>query len=148
MADQASSSITINASPEAVLAVIRDVESYPTWAKAISKAVIEEQGPDGPKKVTFALSASGMSDEYTLLYDWKADGVTWSLVEPTKLQKSQQGSYQLTPKGSGTPPQTEVTYLLTMEIKVPMIGLMKRKFNGMIIDSALKELKNQVESLG
>jgi len=144
VADQASSSITINASSEAIMAVIRDVEAYPQWAKAISKSVVEEQGEDGPARVTFALSASGMSDEYTLVYDWKADGVTWSLAEPTKLQKSQTGSYQLSESGSGT----KVTYLLTMDVKVPMIGLMKRKFNGMIIDSALKELKNRVESLG
>lgn len=147
MADQASSSITIEAPPDAVLAVIRDIEAYPQWAKGISKAVVDEPGSDGPKKATFALSASGMSDEYTLVYDWKADGVTWSLDQPTKLQKSQQGSYQLTPKGSGDSPRTEVTYLLTMEIVIPMIGLMKRKFQGMIIDSALKELKKRVESL-
>jgi ribosome-associated toxin RatA of RatAB toxin-antitoxin module len=144
VADQASSSITINASPEAIMAVIRDVEAYPEWAKAISKAVVDKKGKNGPQQVTFALSASGMSDEYTLVYDWQPDGVTWSLAEPTKLQKSQTGSYQLAETGKGT----EVTYLLTMDIKVPMIGLMKRKFNGMIIDSALKELKNRVESLG
>ncbi len=89
------------------------------------------------------MSQSGLSDEYTLLYDWKADGVTWALAEPTRLQKSQQGSYQLDPAGSGT----KVTYLLTMDIKVPMIGMMRRKAEKMIIDSALKELKKRVESL-
>ena len=59
------------------------------------------------------------------------------------MQKSQQGSYALAPKGAGT----EVTYLLTLESKIPMIGPMKRKANKMIIDSALKELKKRVEAL-
>ena len=144
MAEQASSSITINASPEAILAVIRDIEAYPSWTKGISKAVVDEPGKDGPKKATFSMSASGLSDDYTLLYDWKPERVSWSLAEPTKLQKSQTGSYELVADGAST----KVTYLLTMDIKVPMIGMMKRKAEKMIIDGALKELKKQVESLG
>ena len=141
MADQASSSITIDASPEQVLAVIRDVEAYPEWTGGISKAVVVEPGP---ARVTFTMNQSGMSDEYTLDYDWKADGVSWTLAAPSKMMKSQQGSYQLTDKGG----KTDVTYLLTLELKIPMIGLMRRKAEKMIIDSALKELKKRVESLG
>lgn len=143
MADQASSSITIEASPEAVLAVIRDVEAYPQWTGGIAKAEVLEDGAGGPAKVAFSMSQSGLSDEYTLLYDWRDDGVSWRLAEPSRLQKSQQGSYALSADGS----RTKVTYLLTMDIKVPMIGLMKRKAEKMIIDSALKELKKRVESL-
>jgi ribosome-associated toxin RatA of RatAB toxin-antitoxin module len=143
VADQASSSITVDAPPEAVLEVIRDVESYPQWTNGISKAVVVEPGSDGPATVTFTMNQSGLSDEYTLNYQWKADGVAWTLAAPTRLQKSQQGSYQLTAAGGAT----KVTYLLTMDIKVPMIGMMKRKAEKMIIDSALKELKKRVEAL-
>lgn len=143
MAEQASSSITIDATPEQILEVIRDVEAYPSWTKGISKAVVLEKGAKGPAKVTFSMSASGFSDDYTLVYDWRADGVSWELASPTKLQRSQTGSYQLAPAGDGT----KVTYLLTMDITIPMIGLMKRKADKMIIDSALKELKKKVESL-
>ena len=140
MADQASSSITIDAAPEQVLAVIRDVEAYPDWTDAISKATVVEPGP---AKVTFVASQSGLADEYTLAYDWKADGVSWSLVAPSKMMKSQKGSYQLSPEGAGT----KVTYLLSVDMKVPMIGMMKRKIEKMIIDSALNGLKKRVESL-
>jgi hypothetical protein len=143
VADQASSSITIDAPPADVLAVIRDVEAYPEWTGGIAKAVVLEDGKGGPKKVSFSMSQSGLSDEYTLVYDWADDGVSWTLAEPSKLQKAQHGSYRL----SGDGP-TKVTYHLTMDIKVPMIGLMKRKAEKMIIDSALKELKKRVESRG
>jgi ribosome-associated toxin RatA of RatAB toxin-antitoxin module len=140
VADQASSSITIDASAEQVLAVIKDLEAYPDWSGGISKVVIVEPGP---KKATFTMSQSGMSDEYTLDYAWKADGVSWALDGSSKMMKSQKGSYQLTEKGG----KTEVTYLLTLELKIPMIGLMKRKAEKMIIDTALKDLKKRVESL-
>jgi ribosome-associated toxin RatA of RatAB toxin-antitoxin module len=141
VADQASSSITIDAAPEEVLAVIRDLEAYPQWAGGISKVVIDEPGP---ARATFTLNQSGMADEYTLAYVWKADGVSWSLAEPSKMMKSQQGSYQLSDKGG----QTEVTYLLTLDLRIPMIGLMRRKAEKMIIETALKDLKKRVESLG
>ena len=143
MADQASSTITIDAGPDEVLAVIREVESYPEWTGGIVRAEVLEAGSGGPQRVKFSMSQSGLSDEYTLVYDWQADGVAWSLAEPSKLQKSQQGSYRLSDDGG----KTKVTYLLTMDIKVPMIGLMKRKAEKMIIDSALKELKKRVEAL-
>ena len=143
MADQASSSITIDADASAVLDVIRDVEAYPEWTGGIAKAVVLEAGDKGPRRVAFSMSQSGLSDEYTLVYDWQEAGVEWSLAEPSKLQKAQRGSYRLEQSGGST----KVTYLLTMDIKVPMIGLMKRKAEKMIIDSALKELKKRVESL-
>jgi len=140
VADQASSSITIDATPDEVLAVIRDVESYPEWTGGVSKATVDEPGP---AKVTFVVNQSGLADEYTLAYDWKADGVSWTLVAPSKMMKAQKGSYQLSPQGDGT----KVTYLLTVDMKVPMIGMMKRKIEKMIMDSALSGLKKRVESL-
>ncbi|MCW2667345.1 MAG: cyclase/dehydrase [Frankiales bacterium] len=144
MADQASSSITIDARPEQVLEVISDLHAYPEWTGQIKSAEVVETYPDGrAKRAAFTMSSSGFTDEYVLDYTWTADGVSWTLVEPTKLQKSQQGSYALAPSDAGT----DVTYLLTLESKIPMIGPMKRKANKMIIDAALKELKKRVEAL-
>ena len=143
MVDQASSSIGIDAPPAHVLAVIRDLEAYPQWTGPITQAEVLETGPDGPARARFTMGAGGLNDDYVLDYTWAPDGVSWVLAEPTKLQKSQKGSYALAADGTGT----LVTYLLTLESRVPMIGIMKRKAEKMIIDSALKELKKRVESL-
>jgi hypothetical protein len=43
--------------------------------------------------------------------------------------------------GSGT----EVTYTLSVELSIPMIGMLRRKAEKIIIDTALKELKRRVE---
>ena len=145
MADQASSNIVINAPTEDVLAVIADIASYPQWTGQIKSAEVLETDADGrPQQARFVMDAGVLKDEYTLAYDWTESGVSWQLIGKSTVQKSQVGSYEVVATGSGT----EVTYLLTLESKIPMIGPMKRKANKMIIDTALRELKKRVESLG
>jgi carbon monoxide dehydrogenase subunit G len=143
MADQASSSITINADQAAIMAVIADFESYPEWASMIKKVNVEETGADGRgTKVSFSLDAGVLKDEYTLAYDWQGDErVDWNLVKGKAL-KSQQGSYVLEDKGGST----EVTYRLAVDLNIPMLGMFKRKAEKVIIDTALKGLKKRVES--
>jgi uncharacterized membrane protein len=143
VADQASSTITINAPSDKVLAVIADIPSYPEWTGQIKSAEVVEPGADGrPKQARFVMDAGVLKDEYVLAYDWAADGVSWELVGKSTVQKSQQGSYRLADKGGST----EVTYKLAVDIAMPMLGMFKRKAEKMIMDSALKELKKRVES--
>jgi carbon monoxide dehydrogenase subunit G len=143
MADQASSSITVNADKSAVMAVIADFESYPEWASMIRKVDVEETGPDGRgTTVSFTLDAGVLKDEYTLAYDWQGDEqVSWHLVKGKAL-KSQEGSYSLADKGGST----EVTYRLSVDLNIPMLGMFKRKAEKVIMDTALKGLKKRVEA--
>ena len=145
MADQTSSSLTIAAPPAAVLRVIADLHAYPEWNGEIKSVEVLDTVRDGrPRQARFTLASSGMTDEYTLDYDWGDDGVSWHLVAPSTLQKSQVGSYALTAQGSGT----EVRYDLKIDSRIPMIGPMRRKIEKRIVDAALQELKKRVESLG
>jgi len=143
MAEQTTSSIAIAASPAAVMAVIADFDSYPRWAQGVKRTEVVQPGPDGrAKQVYFELDASPIKDQYTLSYDWDDDrSVAWHLVEGRML-KSMDGAYELESKGGG---QTEVTYRLAVDIAVPMIGMLKRKAEKVIIDTALKGLKGRVE---
>jgi uncharacterized membrane protein len=145
MADQASSTITIQAPAERVLAVISDIGAYPEWTGQIKSAEVVEAGPDGkPKQAKFVMDAGVLKDEYVLEYDWNPSGVDWHLVGKSAVQRSQVGSYALTEKAGAT----EVTYKLAVDISMPMLGMFKRKAEKMIMDSALKELKKRVESTG
>ena len=93
MADRTSSSTTVAAPPEAVLAVIADLHAYPEWNGEIKSVEVLETVPDGrPREARFSISSSGMTDEYVLRYDWAADGVSWELVAPSALQKTKIGS--------------------------------------------------------
>ena len=143
MADLASSTITISAPPDAVIAVIADIDSYPEWTGQIKSASVVETTADGrPAQARFVMDAGVLKDEYVLEYDWNASGVAWHLVGTSAVQKSQVGSYALAPRAGGT----EVTYSLSVDIAMPMLGMFKRKAEKMIMDSALKELKKRVES--
>ena len=143
MADQATSTITINAPKADVMAVIADFEAYPEWSGQIKKVSVDDKGSDGrAREVTFTLDAGVIKDDYTLAYTWHGDDrVDWTLVH-SKALKSQVGSYILREAGSGT----EVTYELTVDLNIPMLGMFKRKAEKVIIDTALKGLKKRVES--
>jgi hypothetical protein len=53
------------------------------------------------------------------------------------------GAYLLADQGDGA---TETTYELSVDVRIPMPGLLKRRAEKTIIDTALKGLKNRVES--
>jgi ribosome-associated toxin RatA of RatAB toxin-antitoxin module len=144
MAEQTSSSIVVDAPPADVMAVIADFESYPEWAKGVQKAEIVEPGTgDRAEQVYFALDVSPIKDEYTLAYDWDGDReVVWTLVEGNML-RALDGAYTLVDRGDGS---TEVTYRLALDVSIPLIGMLKRKGEKILIDAALKGLKKRVES--
>ena len=145
MAEQTSSSITVDAPPADVMAVIADFESYPDWAKGVQTAEVRAEGVgDRAEQVYFALDVSPIKDQYTLAYDWDGDReVTWTLVEGIML-KALDGAYTLVDLGDG---RTEVTYRLALDVSIPLIGMLKRKGEKILIDTALKGLKKRVESL-
>ncbi|HEU5473986.1 MAG TPA: SRPBCC family protein [Actinophytocola sp.] len=143
MADESTQSIVVDAPPTAIMGVIADFPAYPEWANAVKQTEVLETGPDGnASQVRFTLDAGPFKDVYTLSYAWASDGlsVNWNLVKG-QMQRAQTGTYQLTPEGE----KTRVTYTLSVQLVVPMIGLFRRKAEKMIMDTALKELKRRVE---
>jgi ribosome-associated toxin RatA of RatAB toxin-antitoxin module len=145
MAEQSTQSIEVDASPEQVMAVIADFPAYPEWAKAVRETeVLARDESERAKQVRLTLDAGPIKDVYTLEYEWAADGlsVSWHLVKG-QMQKAQNGRYQLAPIAGGA---TKVTYTLSVELALPMIGLLRRKAEKMVMDTALKELKRRVES--
>jgi uncharacterized membrane protein len=145
MAEATSSSITIAAPPERVMAVIADFAAYPEWADQINAVEVLAPGSAGrAERVRFTMDAGAIKDSYTLDYTWAPDGrsVSWTLVKG-QIQKAQDGSYALAGKGDST----TVTYSLAVDLNIPMIGMLRRKAEKVIIDTALKGLKRRVEAL-
>ena len=143
MAEATSSSIVIGADPERVMAVIADFTAYPEWADQVKAVeVLDTDAAGRPERVRFQMDAGPIKDNYTLDYSWAADGrsVSWTLHRG-QIQKAQNGSYALV----GGPGRTVVTYSLAVDLNIPMIGMLRRKAEKVIIDTALKGLKRRVE---
>ena len=145
MAEQTTSSILIDAAPGDIMAVIGDFAAYPEWAKGVTVAeVVSEFDHGWAEQVYFVLDVSPIKDEYTLAYEWDGyEAVTWSLVKG-KMLRALDGAYLLKDLGNGS---TEVTYQLALDVSIPLIGMLKRKGEKILIDTALKGLKKRVESL-
>ena len=143
MADQSTQSIVIEAPASDVMAVIADFPSYPQWVAAAKTVEVQETGADGrARRVHFVLDAGAVKDDYVLEYTWDGDrAVSWELVQG-QMQKRQEGSYTL----EETDGRTEVTYRITIDLSIPMLGMIKRKAEKVIIDRALAGLKKRVES--
>lgn len=127
-----------------VLTVIADFDAYPEWVgatRAVSILARDEQGRG--TRVRFELDAGVLTDVYVLDFDWAADGtgVSWRL-RSSELQRDQQGSYVLEQQVPGS---TKVTYILTVDLKIPMISQLKRRAEKAITESALSDLKKRVE---
>jgi uncharacterized membrane protein len=143
MAEQSTQSITVDAPAPDVMAVIADFPAYPEWVAAAKKVEVVEPGEGGrAKQVHFVLDAGAVKDDYVLDYTWDDDRkVSWTLVKG-QMQKRNDGSYTLVE----TDGRTEVTYSITIDLSIPMLGMIKRKAEKVILDTALKELKKRVEA--
>ncbi|MGW5272181.1 SRPBCC family protein [Streptomyces sp. NPDC004044] len=146
MAEHTSSSITIEAAPADVMGVIADFDRYPEWTGEVKEAEILAKDDSGrAEKVRLVLDAGAIKDDHTLAYTWTGDHeVSWTLVK-SQMLRAIDGSYVLAPIGDGS--RTEVTYRLTVDVKIPMLGMIKRKAEKVIIDRALAGLKKRVESV-
>lgn len=146
MAERTESSIVIAAPAADVLDVIADLELYPQWATDVKEAtVLLEDGDGWPDQVRLVFDAGLLKDSCVFDYDWDVveDGtgvVSWTLVDSSSL-KSLEGSYTLATDGDGT----LVTYRLAVELTIPMLGLLRRKAEKVIVDAALRSLKARVE---
>jgi hypothetical protein len=145
MADRTNSSIMMSAPRATVMGVIADFAAYPDWATGVSSAEVIEQGADSrPRRVRFVLNAGPIKDSYVLAYEWDGDAaVRWTLAEPGSMVTEMSGAYVLADDGPGT----KVSYELAVGTRVPL-GLLRRRAEKTIIDTALRGLKTRTEEIG
>ncbi len=145
MAERTEGSIEIEATPAEVMGVITDYDSYPEWAQGVKKAEIRKRDEEGrPIEVFMDAGGMGIVAQYTLTYTYSLNdgGLSWTSTEASGAVKSIEGEYVLEATGGGT----AVTYRTSMELAIPVIGLIKRQAQKMIINTALGGLKKRVES--
>jgi ribosome-associated toxin RatA of RatAB toxin-antitoxin module len=145
MADAATKTITIAASPAHCYDVVTEFERYPEWVNDIVAAEVVDRDASGrPRDVKYTVSALGRNTRYTLRYDYAEapDCLRWELVEGD-IMRAIDGSYRFV-ASTLVPGSTDVTYDLSIELVVPMPGFLKRRAEARILNT-VHHLKSRAE---
>lgn len=146
MPEEATQQMVVEASPERVWEVLTDFPAYPLWARGLKSVDVVSRDEQGrPLEVAFRAAAMGRSTSYTLQYDYShaPQVLSWELVDGD-ITRMLDGSYELVPV-DGHPDRTEVTYHLTVDLKAPLPGFVKRRAEARIIQTALRDLRDHLE---
>jgi len=126
------------------MSVIADFPAYPGWAGVRSAEVIEPGEQGRARMVRFELAVGMLSDRFVLGYEWHGDErVHWKLAEQGALLSQMSGAYILADRDTGT----EVTFELTVGIRIPVMDALRRRAEQAVIDFALSGLKSRAEAV-
>jgi len=145
VSQRATESITVNASPETIYAVVTDFEHYADWVSDLKRIEVVTRDDQGRAlEVEFRAAAFGRSTTYTLHYDYAQapSELSWRQVQGD-LTETLNGRYKFEPNGD----DTKVTYDLEVELLVPIPTFIKSRAAYRIQTQALRELKAQAEQL-
>lgn len=145
MSDVIEQTIHIDARPDMVMAVISNIDRYLEWAPQYKEVQVMETDTTGRViRARLTLDALVFTDSQVCDFTWAPDGleVSWVLSQ-SKLVRSLEGSYHLIPQGSGT----LVGYKISIDPKFPVARVIRRRFEREITNTALRKLKERVESL-
>lgn len=136
--------IDIESTAADVLQVLADLPHYPDWSAVHKRVKVDSRGADGlPSRATMAVAAAGLTDEQVLEYNWRDDGMDWSLKK-SQQQRDQHGTYVVTQRGRH---EAHVHYELEINPLIPLPGFVVRQVMKKAVSSATEGLKKRVESL-
>ena len=140
MAVSDSTTVTVNAPMDQVLAKLRDVGNQSTWFPGNLESEVLETNADGlVTKARLVNDVKVAKDEFVLDYTHNDNGFSWTLNAPSKAQKVQNGSWRLADKGD----KTDVTFSLEIDTSLPLPGFIQKKTLKDTLKSATKALQGQ-----
>lgn len=144
MAERTQAELEIDAPPGVIMATIADIDAYPQWCPGVSAARVLDRYPDGrPREVEMVFDSGPVQDTHVYRYDsWGDREVRWHLTSGGTVS----GLWGVYSCHTLEPRRTLVSYRLAMDLTVPIIGALKRRAEKVIVRTALKGLKERIES--
>lgn len=140
MAVRASREILFDASPEAILDALADIDEVPTWSTLHRAAEVVDRHPDGrPHHVKATVKIMGITDKEMLEYHWGDDWMVWD-AQDTFQQRGQHGEYKLIREGD----RTRVRFDLIIDLAAPIPEFLLRRAKKMVLDAAVDRLRTRV----
>jgi Polyketide cyclase / dehydrase and lipid transport len=141
MAVRASREVVFEAPPEAILDVLADIETVPSWSSLHKHAQVLDRYPDGrPHHVKATLKIMGITDKEVLEYHWGDRWMVWDAHE-TFQQRGQHGEYNLTPEGDD---KTRVRFDIIMDLAAPIPEFIIKRAKKIVLDVATESLRKRV----
>jgi coenzyme Q-binding protein COQ10 len=138
---KAESTVSMNATPAKVMAVLADFERYPEFLPEI-RGVSILSSENGVSTVRFDLQML-MKVSYTIVLTQEGDAsLTWELSE-SKLMKKNTGSWKLQANDNDT---TDVTYGIELELAGKLPASVNERMAGQTLPETLARFKARVES--
>jgi len=145
VAQRATESIKVNATPQVVYDVVTDFEHYDNWVSDLKRIdILSRDDEQRPLEIEFRAAAFGRSTTYTLRYDYSRapSQLNWRQIEGD-LTETLNGQYRFEESEGAT----KVTYDLEVELLVPIPTFIKSRAAYRIQTQALRELKARAEQL-
>lgn len=144
MSDYSAGTANIEASSDAIFAILKDLDSYPQWSASIkSVEIAERDGAGNPSKANLKVEAGVLKDRVSLDYDWsKAPNEISFTLEDAGLLTEMSGIFTLKSLDADT---TEVSYQLKVALSMPVPDIMRKKQEQATIDQELAKLKAHAE---
>lgn len=140
MAVRASREVLFDASPEAILDALADIDEVPTWSTLHKSAEVVDRHPDGrPHHVKATVKIMGFTDKELLEYHWGEDWMVWD-AQDTFQQRGQHGEYKLIREGD----RTRVRFDLIIDLAAPIPEFLVRRAKKMVLDAAVDRLRTRV----
>ena len=142
--EQATQRMLVMASPERCFDVATDFLSYSEWSNSVKEvAVVATDDAGRATQVRFSGEALNYKTTFVLAYDYREAPrrLAWSLVDGD-IERSLDGEYVFEADGEGT----QCTYVMAVDLRIPLPGFLKRKVEKKILSAGLQELKERAES--
>jgi ribosome-associated toxin RatA of RatAB toxin-antitoxin module len=142
-------SILINASPDAVYAIARDVERFPEFMPDVQRITVLEASEDGARQV---VEWVGLIPAFKLTVKWTEEDHWDDAARTCQFQQvkgdfnAYSGSWEFKAEGSGTRFESVVNYELEIPTIGPLIRGVVRKIMTDNVDRLQAAIKKRAES--
>ena len=127
------------------LVVVLDFERYPDWARDVKQVTILERDAEG-RGDEGRVPRRGARQELPVHAGVRLLGPADGVLVGARRGGRAAPARRFVPVRAGRTTPTRVHYELAVDIAIPLPGLIKRRAAGMIMGTALKELKKAVET--
>ena len=139
-----SKTVEVEASAEAILAIVADFESYPQWNTEIKGCWILARYEDGrPSQLRLDTSVQGMDGTYIQAVYYPGENQIQTVMQQGDLFSKQEQMFSVVAMG----PTSLLTVDLDVEVSMPVPAMMVKKVVNDALEHLAENLKKRAESL-